>query len=179
MLAPWKKRTNLDSILRSRDINLPTKVGPSSQSYGFSSSHVWMWNWTIKKAEHQRIDAFEPWFWRKLLRVLWTARRSNQSILSEISPEYSLEGLILKLKLRSFGHLIWRADHWKDPDAVKDWRQEEKGVTEDEMDGWHHRLDGHEAEQTLGESGGQRSLACCGPWGHKEQDVIHLMNNKR
>ena len=94
-----KAMTNLDSILRSRDINLPTKVGPSSQSYGFSSSHVWMWNWTIKKAEHQRIDAFEPWFWRKLLRVLWTARRSNQSILSEISPEYSLEGLMLKLKL--------------------------------------------------------------------------------
>ena len=84
--------------------------GLSSQSYRFSSSHVWMWGWTIKKTEHQRIDAFELWCWRRLLRVPWTARRSNQSILKEISPEYSLEGLMLKLKLQYFGHLILRDD---------------------------------------------------------------------
>ena len=84
--------------------------GLSSQSYGFFSSHVWILSWTIKKAEHWRIGAFELQCWRRLLRVLWTARRSNQSILKEISPEYSLEGLMLKLKLQYFSHLIRRAD---------------------------------------------------------------------
>ena len=84
--------------------------GPSSQGYDFSSSHVWMEIWTIKKAEHRRIDAFELWFWKRLLRVPWTARRSSQSILKESSPEYPLEGLMLKLKLQYFGHLIQRAD---------------------------------------------------------------------
>ena len=103
-------------------------------------------SWTTKKAEHQRIDAFELWCWRRLLRVLWTARRSNQSILKEISPGCSLEGLMLKLKLQHFGHLMQRTDVGKDPDAGKDRRQEEKGTTEDEMVGWHHRLNGHEFE---------------------------------
>ena len=87
--------------------------GPSSQCYGFSSGHVWMWELDYKKAECQRIDAFELWCWRRLLRVPWTARRSNQSILKEISPEYSLEGLMLKLKLQYFGHLIWRTDSFE------------------------------------------------------------------
>ena len=90
-------------------------------------------SWTMKKAEHQRIDAFELWCWRRLLRVSWTARRSNQSILKEISSECSLEGLMLKLKLQYFVSLIS-----KDPDAEKDCRQEEKGMREDEMVGWHH-----------------------------------------
>ena len=89
---------------------------------------------TIKKAEHQRTDAFKLWFWRRLLRVPWTPRSSNQSILKEISPEYSLEGLMLKLKLQYFGHLMQRTD----PDAGKDGGQEEKGMTEDEMVRWHH-----------------------------------------
>ena len=89
-------------------------------------------SWTIKKAEHRRIDAFELWCWRRLLRVPWTARRSNQSILKEISPEHSLKGLMLKLKLQYSGHLKnWLI--WKDPDSGKDWRQEEKWMTEDEM----------------------------------------------
>ena len=96
-------------------------------------------SWTIKKAEHPRIDAFELWCWKRLLRVPWIARRSNQSILKEINSDYSLEGLMLKLKLQYFGHLIG-----KDPDAGRDWGQEEKGTTEDEMAGWHHQLDGHE-----------------------------------
>ena len=97
----------------------------------------------------------------------WTARRSNQSILKEISPEYSLEGLMLKQKLQYFGHLM-HAKSWlilKDPDAGKDWRQEEKGTTEDEMVGWHHWLDGHEFEEAPGVGDGQGSLACCSPWG--------------
>ena len=101
--------TNLDSILKSRDITLPTKVHLvkavvfPAVMYGYES-------WTTKKAECQRIDAFELWYWRRLLRVPWTARRSNQSILKEISPEYSLEGLMLKLKLQYFGHLMRRTD---------------------------------------------------------------------
>ena len=96
-------------------------------------------SWTIKKAEHWRIGVFELWCWRRLLRVPWTVRRSNQSILKEISPEYSLEGLMLKLKLQYFGYLMQRTDSLeKYLDAGKVWRQEEKGTTEDEMAGWHH-----------------------------------------
>ena len=91
-------------------------------------------SWTVKKAEHRRIDAFELWCWRRLLRVPWTARRSNQSILKEISPGISLEGMMLKLKLQYFGHLMQRVDSL----AGRDWGQEEKGTTEDEMAGWHH-----------------------------------------
>ena len=100
----------------------------------------------MKKAECRRIDAFELWCWRRLLKVPWTARRSNQSILKEISPECSLEGLMLKLKLQYFGYLMQRVDSLEDSDAGRDWGQEEKGTTEDEMAGWHHRLDGHEFE---------------------------------
>ena len=97
-------------------------------------------HWTIKKVEHWRIDAFELWCWRRPFRVLWTAKRSNQSILKVISPEYSLEGLMLKLKLQYFGTWCEKLTHWKDPDARKDGRQEEKGKAEDEMVGWHHQL---------------------------------------
>ena len=101
----------------------------------------------MKKAEHRRIDAFEPWCWRSLLIVPWTARRSNQSILKEINPGISLEGMMLKLKLQYFGHLMQRVDSLeKDPDAGRDWGQEEKGTREDEMAGWHHGLDGRESE---------------------------------
>ena len=101
-------------------------------------------SWTIKKAEHRRTDASEVWCWRRLLKVPWTAWNSNQFILKEISPEYSLEGLMLKMKLQYFGHLMWRTDLLEnDPDAGKDWGQEEKGTTEYEMFGWHHRLNGH------------------------------------
>ena len=104
--------TNIDSILKSRDITLPTKVYLVKAMvfhvvmYGYES-------WTIKNTEHWRIDAFELWCWRRLLRVPWTTRRSNQSILKEISPEYSLEGLILKLKLQYFGHQMWRTDSFE------------------------------------------------------------------
>ena len=100
----------------------------------------------MKKAECHRIDAFELWCWRRLLRVPWTARRSNQSILKEISPEISLEGMMLKLKLQYFGHLMQRVDSLEKTDAGRDWGQEVKGMTEDEMAGWHHRLDGRESE---------------------------------
>ena len=113
-------------------------------------------SWTIKKAERWRIDAFELWCWRRPLRVLWIARKSNQLILKEISSEYSLEGLMLKLKLQYFSQFFG-----KDPAAGKDWQQEEKGMAEDEMVGWHHWLYGHEFKQALGDGEGQESLACC------------------
>ena len=111
LLLGRKVMTNLDSLLKSRDITLPTK-GPSCQSYGFSSSHVWMWELDYKESCTPKNDAFELWCWR-LLRVPWTASRSNQSILKEISPKYSLEGLMLKLKLQCFGHVIWRSDSFE------------------------------------------------------------------
>ena len=100
----------------------------------------------MKKAECRRIDAFELWCWRRLLRVPWTARRYNHPILKEISPGISLEGMMLKLKLQYFVHLMRRVDSLEKTDAGRDWRQEEKGTTEDEMAGWHHGLDGCESE---------------------------------
>ena len=132
----------------------------------------------LKKGEHWRIDAFELWCWRRLLRVPWTAERSNQSILKEISHEYSLEGLMLKL---SETPVLWppNVKKWltrKDRDAGKDWRQEEKGTTEDKMVEWHHQLNGHEFKQAPGVGNGQGSLACCSPWGRKESDMIEQLN---
>ena len=133
-------------------------------------------NWAIRKAECQKIDALEMWCWRRLLRVPWTARRSNQSVLKEISPEYSLEGLMLKLKLQYFGHLIRRADSL------------EKTLMLGKIEGRRRRgwqrmrwLDGitlgHEFEQTPRDTEGQGSLECCGPWGCKESDTTEQLNN--
>ena len=110
LLLGRKVMTNLDSILKSRDITLPTKVC-LLKAKAFPVVMYGSESWTIKKAECRRIDAFELWCWRRLLRVPWTARRPNQFILKEISPEYSLEGLMLKLKLQYFGHLVWRMSH--------------------------------------------------------------------
>ena len=128
--------------------------------------------WTIKKAEHQRKDAFELWCWRRLLRVPCIVRSSNQSILKEINLEYSLEELMLKLKLQYFGHLFWRTDSLEKILMLeKIWRQKEKWITEDEIVGWHHWLSGREFEQTLGDGEGQGSLACCSLWDCKKTDV--------
>ena len=176
LLLGRKAMTNSDSILKSRDITLQRKVCIVKAifpvvMYGCET-------WTIKKAKHRTIDAFKWWCWRRFLRVPWTARRSNQSILKEINCEYSLEGLRLKLKLQYFGHLMWRADSLEKSDAWKDRGQEEKEVTEDEVIGWHHRLNGHEFEQTLGDSEGQGSLVCCSSWGRKELDMTERQNNK-
>ena len=134
-------------------------------------------SWTIKKAECQRIETFELWCWRRLLRVRWTARRSNQSILKEINPEYLLEGLMLKLKLQYFGHLMQRADSLEKTLTLGDWRQKQKRGTEDEIVGWHHRVNGHELGQTLGYGEGQGGLACYSTWGHKESDMAWWLNN--
>ena len=134
--------TNLDSILKSRDITLSTKVH-LVQAMVFPVVMYGCESWTIKNAEHWRTDAFELWCWRRLWRVPWTARRSNQSVLKEISPGCSLERLV-----EAETPILWPPDAkswliWKDPDAGKDWGQEEEGMTEAETVGWHHRLNGH------------------------------------
>ena len=162
------------NLLKSRDVTLPTKVRLVKAMvfpvvmYGFES-------WTIKKAEHQRIDAFELWCWR-LLRVPWTVRRSNQSILKEISPEYSLEGLMLKLKLQYFGHLMRRTDSLEQTLMLgKIEGRRRRGW---KIVGWHHQLDGDELKQAPEVGDGQGSLACCSPWGHKELDTTEQLNWK-
>ena len=143
LLLGRKAMTNLDSVLKNRDITMPTKVH-LVKAMVFPIVICGCDSWAIKKAEHWRIDAFEVWCWRRLLRISCTARRSNQSTLKVISPEYSLEELMLELKLQYSGHLMQRTDSFEKTDAGKDWRQEEKGTTEDEMVGWHHWLNGHE-----------------------------------
>jgi len=143
LLLGRKAMTNLDSILKSRDVTLPTKVH-LIKAMVFPLVIYRCESWTIKKAERQRIDAFELWCWRRLLRVPWAARRSNQSILKEISPEYSSEGLMLELKLQYFGHLMRSTDSFEKTLMLG--KREEKGTTEDEMVGWHQWLNGHEFE---------------------------------
>ena len=167
--------SNLDSIFKSRDITLPTKVR-LVKAMVFPVVMYGCESWTVKKAECWRIDAFELWCWRRLLRVPWTTRRSNQSILKEISPACSLEGLMLKLKLQYFGHLMRRVDSLEKTNAGRDWGQEEKGTTDDEMAGWHHWLDGNEFEWTPGVGDGQGGLECSDSWCHKESDTTERLN---
>ena len=127
-------------------------------------------SWTIKKAEQRRIDAFELWCWRRLLTIPWTTGRSNQSILKEVNPKYSLEGC-WSWSSNTLATWCDKLSHWKDPAAGQDWRQEEKGATEDEMAGPQHQLNGHEYEQALGVCDGQGSLV-----GHKESDTTEWLN---
>ena len=161
-----KAMTNLDSILKSRGITLPTKF-LLVKTMVFPVVTYVCDNWAIKKAECQRVDTFELWCWRRLLRVPWTARRfnpkGNQSWIS-----------ICKTDVKAETSVLWPPDakNWlivKDPDAGKDWRQEEKWMTEDKVVGWHHWFNGHVSEQALGDSEG--SLACCSPWDCKEPDT--------
>ena len=159
--------------LDSRDITLPRKVC-LVKAMVFPVVMDGCESWTIKKAEHQRINAFELWCWRRFLRVPWTARRSYQSILKEISPEYSLEGLMLKLKLQYFGSLMGSWLIGKDLDTGKDWRQEKKGTIGAEMVEYH-RVYGHEFEEAPGCDDGQGSLVCCSPWDGKELDTTEWL----
>ena len=172
LLFGRKAMTNLENILKQRhyfadSVRIVKPVVSPGVIYGCDS-------WTIKKTEHWRIDAFELWYWRILLRVPWTARRSNQSILKEISLVF-----IGRTDAEVEGPILWPPDakNWlirKDPDAGKDWRQ--KRTTEDEMVRWNHWLDGHEFEQAPGVGDGQGSLECCSPWGHKELDTTEQLN---
>ena len=147
LLLGRKVMTNLDSILESRDITLPTKVH-LVKAMVFPVVMYGCESWTVKKAERWRIDSFELWCWWRRLRVLCSTRRCNQSILKEISPEFSLEGLMLKLKLQYFGHLMQRADSFGKtlmPGKIEGRRRRGR-TTEDETVEWHHRLNGHEFE---------------------------------
>ena len=170
LLLGRKTMTNLDSVLKSRDITLLTKahlikatVFPVAM-YGYES-------WTVNKAECLKIDAFELCCRRRLLLVPWTVRISNESILKKISPEYTLEGLMLKLKLQYFGHQCQKPAHCKRPWDWESLMAGGQGVTDDKIVGWHHKLSECEFEETLGDTKGQGSLACCSPWGHKESDT--------
>ena len=156
--------TNLDNILKSRDITLPTKLH-LVKAMVFPVVICGCESWTVKKAERRRTDAFELCCWRRLLRVPWPARRSNQSILKEISPEYSLEGLMLKLKLQYFGHLMRRTNFLERP-----WCWERLKVGEGDnrgWDGWMESLTQWTWVWVNSGSWWQGSLACCSPWGHR------------
>ena len=167
MLAPWKKGYNQPRQHIKKQRHYFANI---VKAMIFPVVICGCESWPIKKTEHWRIDVFELLCWRRLLRISWTARRSSQSVLKEISPEYSLEGLMLKLKLQYFGYLMRRTDSFKKTLRLGKIRQEEKGTTEDEMFGWHHWLDGHEFEQAPGVGDGQGSLACCSLRGRKELD---------
>ena len=164
---------NLDSIFKSR--HYFANKGSSSQGYG---SFLWSCM-DVRVGLWRKLSAKELMLLKcggGLLRVPWSARRSNRSILKEISPVCSLERLMLKLKVQYFGHLMWRVDSLEKTDAGRDLGQEEKGTTEDKMAGWHHWLDGREFEWTPGVGDGQWGLACCSSWGRKESDMTERLN---
>ena len=170
-----KAMTNLDSILKSR--HYFANKGPYSQSYGFSSSQVWMWELDHKESWVPKIWSFELWCWRRLLRVPWTARR-----IQPVNAQGNQSWIFIEMTdAEAEAPKLWPPDgkKWltgKDPDTRKDWRQVEKGVTQDEMVGWHHWLNGHELEQTPGDNVGQGSLACYSQWGLKESDTNEWLN---
>ena len=175
LLLGRKAMNNLDSILKGRDKALPAKVC-LVKAMVFPGLLYGCESWTIRKAEPW-IDAFALWCWRRFLRVPWTARRSSQSILKEISPEYLLEGLMLKLKLQYFGHLMWRKDSLEKTLILG--KIEGRRRREQQRIRWLNLIqpDGHEFEQTSGVGDVQGNLACCSPWGHKESDTTEQLND--
>ena len=176
LLLGRKVITNLDNILKSRDITLPTKVCLVKVII-FPVVMYGCENWTIKKAEHQRIDAFELWCWRRLLKSPVDCKK-----IKPVNPKGNQPWRFIgRTDAEDEAPILWPSDakRWlirKDPDAGKDWRQAGKGMTEDEMVGWHHWLNGHEFEQPLGDGEGQESLACCSPWGYKDWDTTERLN---
>jgi len=178
MLAPWKKSYGQpDSTLKSRDISLPTKVHPV-KAMVFSVVMYWCESWTIKKTECQRINAFQVWCWRRLLRVPWIARRSNQLILKTVNPEYSLEGLMLKPKLQYFGYLIRRTDSLEKTLMLgkiegmrrRGWQRMRW------LDGITDSMDKFEQAPGIGDGQGSLDWKRCSPWGHKELDTTEQLN---
>ena len=174
LLLEWEATINLDSPFKSRDVTLLTKVHTIKAMFFLVVTYRCE-SWTIKKAQCWRIDAFELWYWRRPLRVPWTARRSNQSILKEISPEYSLEGLMLQLKWQFFGHLIQRADSLEKTlmlgkvEGTRRWGQQRMR--------WLDSIT-HSTGLSLSKFREiQGSPACCSPWGHKELDMTWPLNN--
>ena len=180
MLAPWEKSyDNLDTILKSRDITLPTKVH-LVKAMVFPVVIYRCESWTIKKVECRRIDAFELWL--NLEKTLESPLDSKE--IKPVNPKGNQSWIFIgKTYAEAEAPVLWLPDEksqfiGKDPDG-KDWRQEEKGMTEDKMVGWHHRLNGHEFEQTQGDDEGQGGLVCCSPWGCKELDVTERLNNNK
>ena len=175
LLLGRKAMTNLDSILKSMAITLPTEV--FSQSYGFSSSHVWMW-----ELDHKESWVWKNWcFWTVMLEKTLENPLDCKGI-KPVHPKGNQSWIFIgRTNAETETPILWPPDakNWligKDSTAEKEWRQEEKGTTEDEMVGWHHWLDRHESEQVLGVGDGQGSLACCSPWGHKEWDTTERLN---
>ena len=171
--------TNLDSILKSRDIALPTKVHLVKALFFPVVMHGCE-SYTIKKAELWRIDAFKLWCWRRLFESPLDCKE-----IQPVNPKGNQSWIFIgRTDAVAEAPILWPPDvkNWltgKDTDAGKDWRQEEKGMTEDEMVGWHHRLSGHEFERVPGVGDGQGSLLCCSPWGHKEWDTTEQLNNNK
>ena len=174
LLRGRKAMTNLSSILKNRDVTLPTKAH-LVKAMVFRVVIYWCESWTIKKTEHWRTDAFELWCSRRLLRVPWTARRSNQLTWKEVNPEYSLKGFMLKLKLQYFGHLMRKADSLEKKLMLGKTGQKEKGMTEDEMVWLHHQFNGHEFEQTLKDS--EKKPGVLQTTGLKDLDTTAWLNN--
>ena len=176
MFTPWKESYDQPTQHIKKQTHYFVHKGPSSQGCGFSNGHVWMWELDCEENWAPKIDAFELWCWRRLVRVPWTAKRSNQSILKEISPGCSLEGLILKLKLQYFGHLIQRADSFEKTLMLGKIEGRRRRGRQDEMVRWHHWLDWHGFGWTPGVGDGQGGLACCGSWGRKQSDTTEQLN---
>ena len=169
--------TNLDSILKSRDRGQFANKGPSSQSYGFSSSHVWIW-----QLDYKENWALKNWcFWTVGLEKTLESPLDSKEI-QPVNPKGDQSWIFIgRTDAKAEAPLLWPPDEksrliGKDPDAGKDWRWEEKGMTEDEMVEWHHQFSGHKFEQILGDYEGQGSLACCSPWDHKESDTTKQLN---
>ena len=175
-LPPGRKvRTNLDSILKSKDTSLSTRLH-LVKGMVFPVVMYGCESWAVKKAECRKIDAFELWCWRRLLRVPWTARRSNQSILEETVLGFHWKDWCWNWNSYTLATWCEELTHWKDLDAGKDQGQEEKWKTEDEVVGWHHRLNGHEFGWTPGVGNGQGGLVYCGSWVCKELDMTEQLN---
>ena len=176
LLLGRKAMTNLDIIFKSKDITLPTKVY-LAKAMAFSAVKYGCESWTIKKAECQRIDAFETVVLEKTLESPLDCKE-----IKPVNPKGNQSWIFIRrTDVEAEAPILWPPDVknwliWKDPDAGKDWRQEEKRTTEDEMVGWHHRLNGHEFEQALGVGDGQGSLVCCSPWGCRESETTERLN---
>ena len=181
-LTPWKERYDQPRQHIQKQRHYFANKSLSSQGYGFSSGRVWMWEldyeegWAPKNWCFWTVMKVLLNFWRRLLRVPWTARTSNQSILKEISPGISLEEMMLKLKPQYVGHLTRRVDSLEKTLMLGGIGGKRRREQQDEMAGWHHWLNGRECEWTLGGGDGQGGLACCDSWGRKESDMTEQLN---
>ena len=180
MLAPWKKSFDKPRQCFKKAGTLLANKGLSSQSYGFSTSHVWMW-----ELDHKESRALKNWcFWTMVLEKTLESCLDCKEI-KPVHPKGNQSRIFIgRTDAETEAPILWPPDVksqliGKDPDAGKDWRQEENRTTEDEMVGWHHQLNGHEFEQVLGDGEGQGGLPCCSPWGHKESDMTEQLNNNK